>query len=230
MFKLTPSILRAISPRLSSLQAAEWCKAIVEVCPLYGINSADVVHEFLANVLHESAGLTVMEENLNYSTAALLQMFGRHRITAGEALKYGRNPGQPANVKMIATLLYGGNFGRTQLGNTQATDGWDFRGSGPIQMTGRSNFTVFGIWMRTQFKQSYTLTELAHLVRTNPVIAMHSACWIFAIAKKLIDAAVADNMNLIVKRINGGYMGMEDRMKYLSQCVKLIKDESPDLP
>jgi putative chitinase len=224
MFKLTPAILVQLSPKLSTLQAEEWVRAITDVCPLYGIDTADIAHEFLANVLHESGGLTQLEENLNYSTAALLKMFGRHRITQGEALKYGRQKGQTANQKMIAIMLYGGNFGKQQLGNTQPTDGWDFRGSGPIQMTGRSNFTLFAGHMRSAHNELYNLQQLAQMVRTDKRIAMHSACWIFAISKKLIDAAITDNMNLIVKRINGGYIGMEDRMAYYTQCKKLIVD------
>jgi putative chitinase len=84
-------------------------------------------------------------ENLNYSVQGLLSTFGRHRISAADAARYGRASGRPANQEAIANLIYGGAWGRDNLGNTQAGDGWRFRGRGLSQITGRANYTKFGL-------------------------------------------------------------------------------------
>lgn len=89
-----------------------------------GNRSSREIASFLANINVESAGLTVLTENLNYSTEALISKFGRHRISIADAKKYGRNASHPANQEMIANILYGGEFGSKNLGNTEPTDGW----------------------------------------------------------------------------------------------------------
>lgn len=94
---------------------------------------------FLANVGHESGHLSRVVENLNYRVDALLKSFGRHRIGEAEARAYGRTETRPADQVAIANCLYGGLWGKKNLGNTEAGDGWRFRGAGLIQSTGRGN-------------------------------------------------------------------------------------------
>ena len=220
MFKFDGDILRKLAP----LEAKEWADAFNLVSPMYDINSADIFHEFLANVLHESDNLKRLAEGLNYSVESLLKKFGRHRISVEDAERFGRKKGQRANQVMLANILYGGPWGLENLGNTKPSDGWELRGAGPIQITGRRNFTLFWIWMNKFHGFNGTLKQLAELIRTDKVIAVHSACWVFAIAKKLIDEAIDDKMDKIVKRINGGFFGMTDRMEKLQLCKMHIVD------
>lgn len=105
----------------------------------YSIEKPQRAAMFLANVGHESGGLQTVFENLNYRSSALIDGFGRHRISIDDANKYGRNGAQSANQVEIANRLYGGEFGRVNLGNTAPGDGWKFRGHGLIQNTGRAN-------------------------------------------------------------------------------------------
>lgn len=79
-------------------------------------------------------------ENLNYSVEALLSKFGRHRITEEQARKYGRTATQKANQVELANILYGGEWGKKNLGNIQKNDAYIFRGAGFFQITGRANF------------------------------------------------------------------------------------------
>jgi putative chitinase len=83
-------------------------------------------------------------ENLNYSTDALKAKFG-NRISAADAQKYGRNSAHPANQEAIANIIYGGEWGKANLGNTQPGDGWKYRGRSLVQVTGRNNYTKFGL-------------------------------------------------------------------------------------
>ena len=79
-------------------------------------------------------------ESMNYSVDGLISGFGRHRISIEDAKKYGRTTTQKANQKEIANRLYGGEWGRINLGNTQPNDGWLLRGAGIFQITGRANY------------------------------------------------------------------------------------------
>lgn len=87
-------------------------------------------------------------ENLNYSVEGLLKTFGRHRITEAQARHYGRTNNQPANQQVIANIIYGGEWGRKNLGNTLPNDGWDFRGRGLVQITGRTNYAKYDLLNR----------------------------------------------------------------------------------
>jgi putative chitinase len=96
----------------------------------------------------ESNSLTSLSEGLNYSVNGLLATFGTARISTADAQRLGRKPnerGLPVErQRAIANIVYGGKWGRENLGNTQPEDGWTFRGYGPIQLTGRSNCASFG--------------------------------------------------------------------------------------
>lgn len=223
-FKLTGPILMQVAPVLTGSRADEIAKIITQVCPMYGIDRADILHEFIANVLHESACFTKLAENMNYSVHGLLSTFGRHRISLADAERYGRKPKQPANQQMIANILYGGEWGRANLGNTKQGDGWTFRGCGPIHITGRGNVTRFAGYYNQRFKTNHTPEAMADLLRRDLVVGMHSACWVFSVAKSLNDEAEDDNMRGIVRKINGAYLGWDDRSKYYERAKKLITD------
>ena len=97
---------------------------------------------FLGQGLHESALLTETSENLNYAVQALTAVFGSARISPADAAKYGRDATHPANQEAIANTVYGGAWGLKNLGNKKWGDGWAYRGSGWIEVTGYDNFLV----------------------------------------------------------------------------------------
>lgn len=82
-------------------------------------------------------------ESLNYSEASLLSKFGK-RITAAQAKKYGRNASHAANQEAIGNIIYGGPWGKTNLGNKLTGDGFKYRGRGLVQTTGRRLYEIFG--------------------------------------------------------------------------------------
>jgi len=222
MLILTADSLSKIATLIKGDRADKITKLINSVCPIYGIDTPDIFHEFISNVLHESAEFTRLEEGLNYQAIALTKVFGRHRISIDDCYRYGRTMKQKANTRAIANLIYGGSWGRTNLGNTLIGDGWDFRGSGPIQNTGRSNITKFTNYYNTKFGGKHTPEAMAILLRTDLNIGIHSACWFFAIAKNLIQLSIDDKMTEVVKRINGGVIGMKERLHYLKLAEKYI--------
>ena len=199
---ITASILKQLAPSLKQDKAAVMSPLLDSICPKYGISTPDIFHEFIANLLHECMEFTRFEEGLNYSAKALSETFGRHRISIDDCNKYGRTPAHAADVKMIANIVYGGEWGKINLGNIALNDGYNFRGSGPIQMTGRGNISAFTNYINKKSGTSYSVEQMAELLRTNIEMGIHSACWLFAIAKNLIQLAIDDNMTAVVKKIN----------------------------
>jgi putative chitinase len=103
----------------------------------------------LATAWHETGGkMQPNVENLNYSVNGLLKTFGRHRISRADADRLGRKPGEGnlplSRQRAIGNLIYGGEWGRENLGNTEPDDGWVYRGRGMDHCTGRRNYTRTG--------------------------------------------------------------------------------------
>lgn len=205
--------LRKICTKLTESKANTAALLLDTICPMYGINTADIFHEFIANLAEECGEFTVFEEDLRYSAKRLREVWPQRFPTKEIAEQYAMKP------KALANKVYGG---RKDLGNTQPDDGWNFRGSGPIQMTGRYNFTMFTAYYNKRFGSAYTIEQMAELLRTDLEKGIHSACWIFAISKKLIDEAEADFMKTIVKRINGGLVNYEKRKEYYRRAKSVV--------
>ena len=219
---ITGTILKQLAPSLPKDKSNEYAGYLAKICPLYGMGDADVLHEFIARLLVECREFTVFEESLNYSVDGLLKTFGTARITPAQAAQVGRSKTQKADKEGIGNIVYGGDWGKKNLGNTLPGDGWTFRGSGPIQMTGRGNITQFAKYYNNISGTKYTPEQMAALLRTDVSIGVHSACWLFAISKQLIDEAINDNLNAVVKKINGGLIGLDETKKYYELAKRLI--------
>lgn len=162
---------------------------------------------WLGQMWVESSGYSTMVENLNYSVDGLLNTFGRHRISAADANKYGRAAGRPADQQAIANIIYGGEFGRTQLGNTQPGDGWRFRGSGYKQITGRANTERSG----------FTPEQL----REDPVASARAAADFF-VSRKCVAPARQDNVDAVTRIVNGGTNGLADRRTKTAEAKRIL--------
>lgn len=213
MLNLTGEILQKITPKMSADKADILAYLHNKICPEYGIDTPDIFHELYANELAESGEFTVFEENLNYRAITLTKTWKTRFPTIESAQPYAHNP------KKLAEKVYDN---RKDLGNDQPGDGWALRGSGPIQNTGKLNMTAFTNYYNAKFGTTFTAYEIAEKLRNDLEMGVHSACWLFAISKKLIPMAIDDNFKAIVKRINGAYTGMEKRTGYYELCKKYI--------
>ena len=178
-----------------------------------GINTPLRLAHFFAQIDHESGGFRTLQENLNYSVDALLRTFGRHRISEAQAREFGRSGTRPANQQMIANILYGGTWGKRNLGNTQPNDGWNFRGRGFKQITGRANYTR----LSRDVNVDYVTTPDRLL---NEADAMISACWFWRV-NNCNRHADADNVVALSRVINGGTIGLQER-KRLTNLYKTV--------
>jgi putative chitinase len=162
-----------------------------------GLNTGLRVAHFMAQVAHESAAFTRLEENLNYSAERLHAIWPKRFPTVDSAALYARNPVELANK------VYGG-----RLGNDKPGDGWRFRGRGLIQLTGRANYEAFGIDDEP---------EVAALPKNAALLAL--AYWK---KKALNDEADRDDIEAITRAINGGLIGLEDRKALLVKAKRIF--------
>lgn len=187
----------------------------------FGITTPMRQAMFLANVGVESRGMSALVESLNYSTQALLAMFSRERISEADAMAFGRNGDHPADQRAIANRIYGGDWGRRNLGNVNPEDGWEFRGRACIQLTGRANATALTAALRGRFPylDSPNFGSNPSLL-AEPKWAALSACWFWdshglnAFADRGDFDGVADVVNKGHKTAaNGDANGYDDRLK-----------------
>jgi len=170
----------------------------------FGITTPLRMAAFLAQVGHESAHLTAVVENLNYSASAL-QATWPSRFPAALAAQVARKPEQ------IANIAYGSRMGN---GPPQTGDGWKFRGRGLIQVTGWVNYQACGAALGLDLLNKPELLE-------QPVYAALSAAWFWQ-SNGL--NALADNRKFesITKRINGGLNGQADRMEIYARALEVL--------
>lgn len=180
----------------------------------YGINSWDEFHEFVGQVVHESGQFTAKAENMNYSAQRLADVWpGTFSATKkkpyspnGLATKYAHKPKELANFK------YGGKYG-----NIPGTDdGWTMRGGGFIGITFRSLWELYAKY------KNVSVENCAEWVRTTDEGAMDSAFWFFYVHKNLRQLAIDDNDRALTLAINGGYINLDDRLKYTNLARKYM--------
>lgn len=178
----------------------------------YEINTPLRIAHFLAQIDHESSGLMRMTESLNYSVEALMATFSRSRISEQQCRMFGRTQTQKANQKAIANTIYGGEWGKLNLGNVYPNDGWKYRGRGALMCTGRANYRAY---MKDAEANPELLSKLPY--------ALDFAAWYWK-RNKLNELASANDIIAITKRINGGLIGIEDRKQKFNYYLNIYKN------
>lgn len=202
MTQLTAQIVSA-STGSTLANAEKYLPFLIGACRAYDISTPLRVAGFLSQIGHESKGLAVLTEDLNYSVEALLRMFGRHRISEADARKYGRTATQRANQEAIANCIYGGEWGAKNLGNLHPGDGWRYRGRGFKQLTGRDNYLRCGAAIGEDL-----VGNPDQLLQ--PVNAALSAGWFWR-TNGLNELADRGDVVAMTRRINGGDIGLPQR-------------------
>ena len=215
---LTGEILQKVVPNITLSRAGELAAIFNDTLPKYGMNDADLFHEFIANVAHESGGFRLRKESLNYTRPERLAAVWPSRFTlTGEAGK--RDARQWVNKPTeLANLVYGG-----RMGNSHAGDGAAFVGGGYAQITGRDAYTLYMLHVNRRDKAAHNVYKIASLVQGTEQYAVDSSLWFFCEYKNLENLALQDSFRELVRRWNGGFVGMDDRMKYYERAKTYIK-------
>ena len=204
---LTASSFRKLYPKVKD--AESWVESMNLEFPKYGITSTLRVAAFLSQCGHESGGWTVFEENLNYSASGLHVTFKKYFPTIESAEAYARQP------KRIANKVYANRMGN---GSEDSGDGWKYRGRGPIQLTGSNNYKTFSKEMIDPIEAVF---ENPDLVTLDKSYSLRSAIWFWNKNGLNTEADVGD-IKTMTRKINGGYIGLEDRIKHYNEALQLL--------
>jgi putative chitinase len=187
---------------------------IPAVIDTFGVNTSLRLAHFLAQCGHESGGFRLTQENLNYSAKGLMGIFKKYFLKADKTLDTAKAAAYERKPEKIANLVYASRMGN---GPESSGDGFKFRGRGYIQLTGRSNYTAFDAVVEDDIVGNPDLVSTKH--------ALASAAWFW---KKNGLNLIADTgssaevVTKITKRVNGGTIGLPDRIKHFNEYYTLL--------
>jgi putative chitinase len=202
-FNFTVDHLKQILP--DNPYVDHWHEALSKILPDYEIDTPQRVAAFLAQTAHESGGYAFLHENLNYRAASLRRVFPKYFPTDELAAAYANKP------EMIANRVYANRMGN---GNETSGDGFRYCGRGLIQLTGKSNYQAFADSIDTDIE------ELPEYLSTFEG-AIQSACWFWERNNINHWADVGDIVKM-TKIINGGTLGLEDRIKHFNHACHVL--------
>jgi putative chitinase len=183
----------------------QWFEAIYEILPEYEITTPQRVAAFLAQCAHESGGFVFLKENLNYKAASLRRVFPKYFPDDAIAAQYA------GKGEMIANRVYANRMGN---GDEASGDGFRYCGRGLIQLTGKNNYTFFAGSL------DIPVEEASEYLQTFEG-AVQSACFFWE-QNKLNQWADAGDILTLTKRINGGTIGLEDRIKHYEHALHIF--------
>lgn len=202
-FDFTKQQLKEMIPKNPYVD--QWFEAIAEILPEYEITTPQRVAAFLAQCAHESGGFVFLKENLNYKAASLRRVFPKYFPDDAIAAQYA------GKGEMIANRVYANRMGN---GPEESGDGFRYCGRGLIQLTGKNNYTFFAGSL------DIPVEEASEYLQTFEG-AVQSACFFWE-QNKLNQWADAGDILTLTKRINGGTIGLEDRIKHYEHALHIF--------
>lgn len=185
-----------------------WYNALSKLLPDYEINTPQRIAAFIAQCAHESGGFMVLQENLNYRPATLRKIFPKYFPDDAIANDYCSRPNKQ---EAIANKVYANRMGN---GDEASGDGYRYRGRGLIQLTGKDNYTFFAGSL------GISVEEAAEYMGTFEG-ACQSACFFWE-QNKLNQWADKNDIVTLTKRINGGTIGLDDRIKHYEHALHVL--------
>jgi putative chitinase len=181
---------------------------IPDTAAKFGITNTLRLAHFLAQCGHESGGFKAVSENLNYSADGLKKIFGKY-FPGNLNESYARQP------EKIAARVYGSRMGN---GDEASKDGWKYRGRGYIQLTGKSNYSEFDKIVEDDIVNNPDLVATKYPLMSAAFFFNKNGLW--SICDKGADDAT---VTAVTKRVNGGTIGLADRIKHFKEYYALLK-------
>lgn len=217
-----------MTPTIEHLQAAKvknpekWIDAIVATCQEFEINTPQRIASFLAQTSHESGGYTMLTENLNYRSATLAACWPNRFAVLGADKKPIKENGKlvptavansiAGKAELIANLVYSSRMGN---GPAESGEGWAYRGRGLKQLTGKFNYTKCSEGLGVDLVANPDLL-------LEPLYAARSAGWFYK-TNNLSSFADVGDIKGMTKKINGGFIGLEQRQALYDLIMKTIQ-------
>ena len=208
---ITPSSPSSSGFKLDKLKGHVPDKVIEQIpdtAKKFNITTPLRLAHFLSQCGHESGGFRLVNENVNYSAAGLKGIFGKY-FPGNLAESYARQP------QKIASRVYGGRMGN---GAESTGDGYKFRGRGYIQLTGKDNYTRFGKFIGEDTVANPDLVATKYPLASAAFFFDSNKLW--SICDKGSDNAT---VTAVTKRVNGGTIGLADRIKHFNEYYNLLK-------
>lgn len=204
--ELTLDQLKLLLPRNQYIE--QWHSALARLLPEYHIDTPQRIAAFIAQCSHESAEFTVLKENLNYRWQTLRKVFPKYFPTDLIAQQYSS---QPNKQEAIANRVYANRMGN---GPEESGDGYRYCGRGLIQLTGRENYSWFAASI------DISVEEASDYLQTFEG-AVQSACWFWE-TNDLNRFADVGDIKSLTKAINGGFIGLEDRISHYEHALQVL--------
>ena len=182
-----------------------WYEALEKILPDYDITTPERIAAFIAQCSHESNGFTALKENLNYRAATLMKVFPKYFADEAIANAYA------GKQEAIANRVYANRMGN---GDEHSGDGFKHCGRGLIQLTGKDNYSNFADSLQMD------INDVPDYLATFEG-AVQSACWFWE-SNNLNQYADAGDMVTLTKKINGGTIGLEDRLNQYHHMMHVI--------
>jgi putative chitinase len=205
--ELTKEHLRQLLPKNPYID--QWYEALSQLLPDYEINTPQRIAAFIAQCSHESGGFVALKENLNYRAPTLRKIFGKYFPNDEIANHYANLPNKQ---EAIANKVYANRMGN---GDEASGDGFRYCGRGLIQLTGKDNYTWFAASI------GITPDEASEYLQTFEGAAQ-SACWFWE-TNNLNQWADKGDILTLTKRINGGTIGLDDRIKHYEHAKHILE-------
>jgi putative chitinase len=206
MTELTKQQLKQLLPKNPYID--QWHHALSILLTDYEINTPQRIAAFMAQCAHESGEFIFLSENLNYKPATLRKIFPKYFPTDELANQYCSKPNK---AEAIANRVYANRMGN---GDEASGDGYRYRGRGLIQVTGKQNYTWFAASLEI------TPEEAAEYMQTFEG-ASQSACWFWE-SNNLNQWADKGDIVTLTKKINGGTIGLDDRIKHYEHALHIL--------
>lgn len=201
--ELTLQQLKELLPKNPHVE--HWHEVLEQLLPEYDINTPRRVAAFIAQCAHESGGFRVLKENLNYKSATLRKIFGKYFPDDAIAAAFA------GKQEAIANRVYANRMGN---GDEHSGDGFRYCGRGLIQLTGKDNYSRFAESLEI------SVEEASEFLATFEGAAQ-SACWFWE-TNNLNQWADSGDILTLTKRINGGTIGLEDRIKHYEHALHVL--------
>lgn len=185
--------------------ADEWLDPLIQTFDKFEIDNNNRIAGFIGQCQHESGNFRRLTENLNYSGKALRAVWPSRFKSDEQAAAYHRQP------EKIANKVYADRLGN---GSEESGEGWKYRGRGVIQLTGKANYAAASDAIGIDFVAEPDLV-------TQPLYAVMTAGWFWK-TNKLNYLCDSQDWKTLTKRINGGTIGLEDRIKHIEHVLTIL--------
>ena len=203
---LTKEQLKQLLPKNPYID--QWHNALSQLLPDYEINTPQRVAAFVAQCAHESGNFMFLKENLNYRAPTLRKLFSKYFPTDELANEYANKPNKQ---EFIANRIYANRMGN---GDESSGDGFRYCGRGLIQLTGKENYSWFAASL------GIPVEEASEYLQTFEGAAQ-SACWFWE-TNKLNNEADKGDIKVMTRKINGGFIGLDDRIKHYKHALHVL--------